>query len=209
MIRLIYIAILLESCLADPKSPRIYNVLISSKKNLAPSHAQPVYEPVLRTTSIGYALPTVFYHSSLIQNVPVTYINPDYSGFTKIESSLVNQKEEGTQNSKLPLYTPQMQHSKDPNTEGISEPPLVPDIAKDSQRNGGPPVEHFIPHYDPYALNFANYLPNGQEGTPAEYGRTSNVLQQETDPKKLVANLKKNPGIPDVPPPPLPVKISQ
>lgn len=74
MLRLSTLAVLFLSCVADPRSPRIYNVLITSNKNLSPSHAQPVYEPVLRTTSIGYAFPSWLYHPSFLQGVPTTYV---------------------------------------------------------------------------------------------------------------------------------------
>lgn len=177
MTKLTYIAVLLLSCSADPKAPRIYNVLISSKKNLSPSHAQPVYEPVLRTTSIGYAFPSIFYHTSFVQNVPITY--------------------------------PQLPLNKEQNINIF--PQQVPQgISKDSQGNEPADVTHLIPPYDPYALNYANYLPNDQGTAAAESNSVSAVSEQteENDPKKVIANLKRNPGIPDVPPPPIPVKIA-
>lgn len=75
MLKLVIFALLLFTASAMPRSPRIYNVLISSKKNLSPSHAQPVYEPVLRTTSVGYAFPTLFYHSTFVQGLPLSYVS--------------------------------------------------------------------------------------------------------------------------------------
>lgn len=59
-----------------PKSPRIYNVLISTKKNLAPSQALPVYEPVLRTTSVGLAFsPLIYTPISTIHTSPSRYVS--------------------------------------------------------------------------------------------------------------------------------------
>lgn len=64
MLRLLLILTLLLIITADPRTPKVYNVLISSKKKLAPSHAIPVYEPVLKT-SLGIALPAVYYSPPL------------------------------------------------------------------------------------------------------------------------------------------------
>lgn len=67
-------------CECAPKSPRIYNVLISTKKNLAPSQALPVYEPVLRTTSVGLAFsPLIYTPISTIHTSPGRYVS--FNGF--------------------------------------------------------------------------------------------------------------------------------
>jgi len=211
MVRLTYLAVLFLTCSAEPRSPRIYNVLISSKKNLSPSHAQPVYEPVLRTTSIGYAFPSLFYHTSFVQNVPTTYINPDYSGFTKIDTTYGNQQEAKPNAIQYPTYAPIIPANTNQNINNNPLPETSQYISKESDGNQPAHVGQFVPQYDPYALGYSNYLPKEQESDPGKHSQVPIPSQQreETDPKRVIANLKKNPEIPDVPPPPLPVKVTQ
>lgn len=72
MYRILLFSTLILVCVSSPRTPRIYNVLISTKKNLSPSHALPVYEPVLRTTSLGLAFPSLYYHPSSFQLIQPT-----------------------------------------------------------------------------------------------------------------------------------------
>ncbi|XP_076261762.1 uncharacterized protein LOC143197297 isoform X2 [Rhynchophorus ferrugineus] len=179
MLKLIILGCLLFTAPAMARSPRIYNVLISSKKNLSPSHAQPVYEPVLRTTSVGYAFPTLFYHSTFVQGLPLSYINTGFPDYRRIDPPYSLHGENYLQS---PVSLPYNQN------------PQLSDLQK-AGPNGRP---------DSYALNYAKYLPNDQ----SERQGLSNNSEDKEDLKTVVANLKKNPNIPDVPPPPLPVKTS-
>ncbi|XP_066247599.1 uncharacterized protein [Euwallacea similis] len=185
MIRLITLAVLFLSTAADPRSPRIYNALITSNKNLSPSHAQPVYEPVLRTTSLGYAFPSWFYHTSFLQGVPASYIHSDYSGLRKIEPLIQSDGQVPPNNPSQfgPLAAQGLRLPNDPNINPQQQSSDVGLL---------PPTGEFPNKSNPYALNFGKYLPKEEE---------------ETDPKKVIANLKKNSNIPDVPPPPLPFRI--
>ncbi|XP_066155569.1 uncharacterized protein [Euwallacea fornicatus] len=185
MIRLITLAVLFLSTAADPRSPKIYNALITSNKNLSPSHAQPVYEPVIRTTSLGYAFPSWFYHTSFVQGVPTSYIHPDYSGLRKIEPLIESDRQVPQNNSPQPgsLAAQDTSLPNDPNINPHREPSDIGLL---------PSTGEFLNHNNLYALNFGKYLPKEEE---------------ETDPKKVIANLKKNSDIPDVPPPPLPFRV--
>ncbi|RZC40162.1 uncharacterized protein BDFB_008848, partial [Asbolus verrucosus] len=149
---------------ADPRTPKIYNVLISTKKNLSPSHALPVYEPVLRTTSLGIALPPIFYQS------PIATFEPNFK---------INKQEgnDDLQGSLQPL-----------------------------------PIEQFIPYaYTPHILNSQGYYtPINEPSQPQPRSKllpsTEKLFEKPEDPKNVIANLKRNPNIPDVPPPALPTR---
>ncbi|ENN80265.1 uncharacterized protein LOC109533834 isoform X1 [Dendroctonus ponderosae] len=183
MIRLIILAVLFVSCKADPRSPRIYNVLITSNKNLSPSHAQPVYEPVLRTTSIGYAFPSWLYPNPFVPSYSSSYINPEYSGYRKLDAPLIEDKNVASQNGPYPV-------------------PLSADSELKKSNDGenqGQNADH--------PLNYSEYLQNGGVKGSAVPDSYSALGQTENDPKKVIANLKRNPEIPDVPPPPLPVRV--
>lgn len=74
MFKLLLFTAFLYQCTCDPRSPRVYNVLITSKKNLAPSQAVPVYQPVIRTTSVGLAF-TPFLFTPVAALDPTTYVS--------------------------------------------------------------------------------------------------------------------------------------
>lgn len=76
MNRFLLLSALIIVCGALPRTPRIYNVLISTKKNLSPSHALPVYEPVLRTTSLGLAFPSLYYNTPQVQVIQSANVQP-------------------------------------------------------------------------------------------------------------------------------------
>ncbi|XP_050313859.1 uncharacterized protein LOC126748573 isoform X2 [Anthonomus grandis grandis] len=200
MLQLAILSLLSLSCIANPNPARIYNVLITSKKNLSPSHAQPVYEPILRTTSIGYAFPP-FYYTSLVQNIPANYISPDYSGIQRVEATKNVQSQEEPSNG--PGQQQQLQTDSNQPTKVSTQnsPPIAPS-------------GQLVPQYDPTAPNYSQYISNGDEGT-SDVQHQNPVLpplqqsHEETDPKKVIANLRRNNGIPDVPPPPLPVRMKQ
>lgn len=86
------------------------------------------------------------------------------------------------------------------------------------------PLQQYIPVYNPQ-LTYQQYLPReniglqNQRASPRpvqnNLGRGPPVLapinptsDEPVDPKQVIANLKRNPEIPDVPPPALPVKTS-
>ncbi|XP_030748395.1 uncharacterized protein LOC115876670 isoform X2 [Sitophilus oryzae] len=184
MLKLLCVVLLYLQSSAEPRSPRIYNVLISSKKNLSPSHAQPVYEPVLRTTSIGYAFPTLIYHSPFVPGFPFTYIHPGFPEIRRVETSYFGQES--------PRYP--LPFSYNQKVDNIPQP----NLQQTSQRSNS----------EGYAENFDKYLPKDNGNAPVNNRVSIDRVQDEADPKTVVANLKTNPEIPDVPPPPLPVKTS-
>ncbi|KAL1493044.1 hypothetical protein ABEB36_011185 [Hypothenemus hampei] len=195
MYRLMILLLLFMTSSADPRSPRIYNVLITSKKNLSPSHAQPVYEPVLRTTSIGYAFPSWAY-SSFLQSVPNAYLNPTYSGYSRIGGTLIKQNEEiSLNNGTLPVEA--IQIDKSPNLEST-------ELFNHEDPNES--VGHFIRPLRPFPFNFGKYVPKDDSDEEEVSKNVPSYSEEETDPKKVIANLRRNPEIPDVPPPPLPVR---
>ncbi|XP_044256957.1 uncharacterized protein LOC123006496 [Tribolium madens] len=165
MYRLFSLSALLFLVSADPRTPKIYNVLISTKKNLSPSHALPVYEPVLRTTSLGIALPPYFYQS------PIATFEPN---FVATPQKVGKPENEEFQRALQPL-----------------------------------PVERFIPYaYAPHVLNNQGYYTPVAETQPDAKPKTlpEEIYQNNNDPKHEIANLKRNPDIPDVPPPALPTR---
>ncbi|EFA11107.1 uncharacterized protein LOC103312271 [Tribolium castaneum] len=153
MYRLFSLSALLFLVRADPRTPKIYNVLISTKKNLSPSHALPVYEPVLRTTSLGIALPPFFYQSPI-------------ATFVATPPKVGKPENEELQSALQPL-----------------------------------PVERFVPYaYAPPGYYAQETQPEKPKTLPEE------IYQKADDPKHEIANLKRNPNIPDVPPPALPTR---
>ncbi|KAJ3640172.1 hypothetical protein Zmor_003488 [Zophobas morio] len=172
MYRLFSLSALLFLVSADPRTPKIYNVLISTKKNLSPSHALPVYEPVLRTTSLGIALPPIFYQS------PIATFQPNFVARGEpLENVGKTENNEESQKSLQPL-----------------------------------PVEQFIPYaYTPHVLNSGGYFtpinePNQPQPQPKLSPNPEEFYQKSDNPKNVIANLKRNPNIPDVPPPALPTR---
>lgn len=167
--------------------PKIYNALISSDENLSPSHAIPVVEPVLRTTALGVAFPPIFVHPTL---------------------------------EELPK---QAEHSDSLKKEVASE---APGIAKEADNKDNfkkedrkPIIPQLTYHGSLYPLAIDPYFPYSYTSEllfPAlpyyhqpifvdlEHFNTDNKKKSE-QPAPTV-NFKKNPEIPDVPPPPLPIK---
>ncbi|XP_060516301.1 uncharacterized protein LOC132695817 isoform X2 [Cylas formicarius] len=175
-----HLAALLLIGSATPRSPRIYNVLISSKKNLSPSHALPIYEPVLRTTSLGYIFPTLIYQPSIISPI-AQYEYNQYQKGSGGENSDGGGNIEGASNIDSP--------------NNIQKTiPKITERDKQVHENKEQLNNKFLPYYNPGPAN--------QKPGPT-YAKT-----EPTDPKQIVANLKRNPEIPDIPPLPLPVRVS-
>ncbi|XP_068917483.1 uncharacterized protein [Tenebrio molitor] len=176
MYRLFSLSALLLVVSADPRTPKIYNVLISTKKNLSPSHALPVYEPVLRTTSLGIALPPVFYQTPVAATFQPNFVARAQS-LDGVEKVYKQQNGEELQRSLQPL-----------------------------------PVDQFIPYsYTPHILNGEGYYtplnePTQPQPRPKLLPNTEEFYRKSDDPKNIIANLKRNPDIPDVPPPALPTR---
>ncbi|KAJ8943957.1 hypothetical protein NQ318_013538 [Aromia moschata] len=190
MYSLFLLSTLITLCTSDPRTPRIYNVLISTKKNLAPSQALPVYEPVLRTTSLGLAFPPLIY-------TPLSTIEGAQSKYVE-EAPVIP---DATKTASQPQ--PAIKEIQPPN-DNIQELPKY-----ETKSSGGVnlpnnvlPIEPYVPYYTP--LTYEPYYPKDEQAVPA--GGLEKNIENVNDPKQIVANLKKNPDIPDVPPPPLPVK---
>ncbi|KAH0822359.1 hypothetical protein GEV33_000432 [Tenebrio molitor] len=125
MYRLFSLSALLLVVSADPRTPKIYNVLISTKKNLSPSHALPVYEPVLRTTSLGIALPPVFYQTPVAATFQPNFVARAQS-LDGVEKVYKQQNGEELQRSLQPLpvdqfipysYTPHILNGEEVNID--------------------------------------------------------------------------------------------
>lgn len=71
------------------------------------------------------------------------------------------------------------------------------------------PLDQYIPYYTSPQLSYEPYYPKQerklQEKIPAK-ALDEYLENVNNDPKQVIANLKKNSDIPDVPPPPLPVR---
>lgn len=82
-------------------------------------------------------------------------------------------------------------------------------------------LQQYLPVYNPQ-LTYQQYLPQGDAGSQGAQANSEGLQQRSGptlssinpindepfDPKQVIANLKRNPEIPDVPPPALPVKTS-
>ncbi|KAJ8974939.1 hypothetical protein NQ317_012919 [Molorchus minor] len=189
MYNLFVFSTIVTFCTCVPRTPRIYNVLISSKKNLAPSQALPVYEPVLRTTSLGYAFsPFIYTPISTIESSSLPrYVHegPTVQDIKKSQNEQLQPKQQTLQN----------------NEQSVSK--------LESGSNGLPknvlPLQRYLSYYTP--LTYEPYYPTEERSSlPVQPMGLEKLLEEKNDPKQIVANLKKNPDIPDVPPPPLPVK---
>ena len=188
MYRLFSLSALLFLVSADPRTPKIYNVLISTKKNLSPSHALPVYEPVLRTTSLGIALPPIFYQS------PIATFQPNFVSMSQVTHA---------------CWFPRFKVARGEPLENVGKT----ENNEESQKSLQPlPVEQFIPYaYTPHVLNSGGYFtpinePNQPQPQPKLSPNPEEFYQKSDNPKNVIANLKRNPNIPDVPPPALPTR---
>ncbi|XP_025833871.1 uncharacterized protein LOC108737605 [Agrilus planipennis] len=68
MIKSIYVLLIFNSLLWGAqtglvKVPKVYNAIVSSKQNLSPSQAIPVIEPVYRTSALGVLFPPAIIHT--------------------------------------------------------------------------------------------------------------------------------------------------
>ncbi|KAJ8918672.1 hypothetical protein NQ315_014992 [Exocentrus adspersus] len=203
---IVFLSLTLASlCVCAPRSPRIYNVLISTKKNLAPSQALPVYEPVLRTTSLGLTFsPFVYTPVSTIDSSPTRYVHqgPALQDIIGAENQPLEQSNEPTVETKD--YVQRSSNQLQPvSTGGIKNLP-----------QNVVPLQQYLPYYSAPQLSYEPYYPaarpvqqeqNIQKKAPSV--NLEEYYENVNDPKQIVANLKKNSDIPDVPPPPLPVTI--
>lgn len=83
------------------------------------------------------------------------------------------------------------------------------------------PLQQYVPVYNP-ELTYEQYLPQDVSRKPPDVHQhlqpnknrlpplqsITSLDNQNVDPKRVIANLKTNPDIPDVPPPAIPVKTS-
>lgn len=116
-----------------------------------------------------------------------------------IQSSTAQEAESPVPLQPVPLSPTQLKLDNDRITKNLKEPvqPL--------------PVEHFVSYYNPYTIpNYSQYLPKEEVPKKPE-SKLLNFppfFNKVNDPKQVIANFKKNSDIPDVPPPPIPVKTS-
>ncbi|XP_018564976.1 uncharacterized protein LOC108906246 [Anoplophora glabripennis] len=199
-IYIVVISLALASlCESARKSPRIYNVLISTKKNLAPSQALPVYEPVLRTTSVGLAFsPLIYTPISTIQSSPTRYVHEG----PVVQDIIGNQNQPSEQPKQSFAETEQNIEARSNQLQPASTGGI-----KNLPQNVVP-LQQYIPYYTSPQLTYEPYYPKPeqkvQENIPTK--ALEEYLENVNDPKQIIANLKKNSDIPDVPPPPLPVR---
>ncbi|XP_019880334.1 uncharacterized protein LOC109608352 isoform X2 [Aethina tumida] len=195
MYRLFTLSTLILVSVCTPKRPRIYNVLISTKKNLSPSHAIPVYEPVIRTTSVGVAFPPLIYHTPLQQ--PNT---PSIQPLTVLNGGPVIQEI---------IKTPATQQQIHDEPSNVQKLPIEQYIQYN--RYTSPYFQQYLNKQEVISPDISNHRYKEEQtsnlGEISEPQRNfGKYYENVNDPKQIIANFKKNPEIPDVPPPELPVK---
>ncbi|KAF5273372.1 hypothetical protein FQR65_LT04664 [Abscondita terminalis] len=165
--------------------PKIYNALISSNENLSPSHAIPVIEPVLRTTALGVAFPPIFVHQSLPYSEKVN----KNENKEKIDEDTTEISMDGNFKSK------RNKEDKKPIIPQLTYQGSLYPLAIDSYFPYSYSSELLFPalpyYHQPIFVNLEHF------------NKDNTKKNNEVSP---VANFKKNPEIPDVPPPPLPLK---
>ncbi|KAB0800967.1 hypothetical protein PPYR_05321 [Photinus pyralis] len=162
--------------------PKIYNALISSDENLSPSHAIPVVEPVLRTTALGVAFPPIYVHpphNVLLQTTSETDQKDTKSEPRRNETETIEDKR-GDKKPSIPQLT---YHG--------SLYPLA--------------IDSYFPYSYSSELLFPA-LPYYQQPIFGDLGHINNGNTEKKVEIPYPTNIKKNPEIPDVPPPPLPGK---
>ncbi|KAF5274600.1 hypothetical protein FQA39_LY07212 [Lamprigera yunnana] len=161
--------------------PKIYNALISSDENLSPSHAIPLVEPVLRTTALGVAFPPLYVHQ------PFDELRGNEKRDEMVETpeilTKINTKSETNKKDKKPII-PQLTYQG-------SLYPLA--------------IDSYFPYSYTSELLFPA-LPYYQQPIFVDLQHSSKDHTKKNVQVPSPTNFKKNPEIPDVPPPPLPVK---
>ncbi|KRT78128.1 hypothetical protein AMK59_8535, partial [Oryctes borbonicus] len=190
MLRLLVLTALLTSAQAGlVKIPKIYNALISSDENLSPSHTYSIVEPVLRTTALGVAFPP------LLASPP---IHKELAQTQTEENS--NKKEETPEKLEIAAESDKKNEAK---TQSDTE--KLPELSY---------------HGTLYPLAFDPYLSYAYSNDflfPAlpyyehpvfvdlHHFKGAEKVNREKEEINPAVNFKKNPDIPDVPPPPLPI----
>ncbi|GJQ68191.1 hypothetical protein Trydic_g10746 [Trypoxylus dichotomus] len=190
MFRLLVLTALLTSTNAGlVRIPKIYNALISSDENLSPSHTYPIVEPVLRTTALGVAFPPLL-ASPPIHKEPAQSQTDENSA----------KKEEITAKAETATESDKKDEAK---------------IKDDAEK-----LPELSYHGTLYPLAFDPYLSYAYSNDflfPAlpyyehpvfvdlHHFKDVDKVHKEKEEINPAVNFKKNPDIPDVPPPPLPI----
>lgn len=184
------------------KLPKVYNALITTDQNLLPSRAFPVLQPVIHKTTVGYVPP--YYYSQFAPQFTPEYVQisqgvvPENSPQETIKKA-TNENESNNNNNNKKKESDQIPLRFYPNYHSFYYDPyfytyngfdshLAPTAYQD---NGS--VEPLPPQ------NLQNLQNFPQQLLPSHYDekRMKNVYHE------------KKKDIPDVPPPPVPTKITK
>lgn len=199
--------LILAAIFAHTKSAKIYNALISSNENLQPSHAYPIVEPVFRSTALGVAFPPLIVQPNIApQEKQVS---------SKAECNSCSYSTLGVQDN-VPANEEGGVEKKQQVPELAYHGTLYP-LAYDPYFPYAYTTDFLFPAALPFYQQpvFADFTPQPSVATKKQQQQPQQVPPRipllEDDPLKsaAAANFKKNPEIPDVPPPPLPVKTDK
>ncbi|KAK5639139.1 hypothetical protein RI129_011631 [Pyrocoelia pectoralis] len=180
---LVFVLFVTVSIAGVVRVPKIYNALISSDENLSPSHAIPVVEPVLRTTALGVAFPPIFVHP---------------------QQNELPQKENGNNQKNADSESPENDTERTVKDKLENKKPAIPQLTYH-----GSLYPLAIDPYFPYSYNselLFPALPYYQQPIFVDLQHANKDSTKKIEEVPSATNFKKNPEIPDVPPPPLPVK---
>lgn len=175
------------------KVPKVYNALITTDQNLLPSRAFPVLQPIVHKTAVGYVPP--YYYTQI-----------------------------------APQFTPelvQIPQGIAPGNDEESVKTKTPNLSDDNSNKDGNQIPlRFYPNYHSFYYDPYFYTYNGYDShlAPSAYQENGSVeplppqnlqnLPQHLLPslydEKAMKNIEeKKKDIPDVPPPPVPTKVSK
>ncbi|XP_051153111.1 uncharacterized protein LOC127276601 [Leptopilina boulardi] len=195
---MLFLLVLVTLALGLRKVPKVYNALITTDQNLLPSRAFPVLQPVIHKTTVGYVPP--YYYTQIAPQFTPEFVqisqgiaqgnSAHQEAGKKIPNSSKTENNRKEDNQQIPLRFYPNYHSfyYDPYfyTYNGYDSHLAPSAY---QENGS--VEPLPPQ------NFQN-LPQ-------------HLLPSLHDEKNMMRNIyhEKKKDIPDVPPPPVPTKVTK